>query len=86
MVLVVNFYVRIYFFWSVDWINPFLLGYQTATISFVVFILYSGVWYIFEFDESPFMIFCFALMRILSKYAGWEYLFQIGPIRGAVNF
>ena len=48
------------------WIGPFLTGVQSASTSFVVFILSSGVWYSFGFDDSPFMISCFLLIRIPS--------------------
>ena len=58
--------MRIYFFYSVGWICPFLTGRQTASTSFIVFILSSGVWYTFGFDESPFVTRCFLLIRIPS--------------------
>jgi len=57
------FYKQIYFLWSVGWIGPFLVGYQKALTSFIIFIFSSGAWYSFGFDESPFMIFCFVLIR-----------------------
>ena len=65
----VNFFMRVYFFYSVFWIRPFLYGSQYASTSLILFVLSSGTWYIFGFDDSLFMFVGFFLLKVPGSHS-----------------